>query len=159
MEKREICAITLTAIVLVGALLASPVASQGSAHSAISSAKSTIAQCYDAMQQAESAGANVDSLITKLNEAAGSLSNAELAYSSGDYATAYSAASQCQSQLGDFISQANTLQQSAEATRTQNFVFNVLSLTFSVSILCTGIAAWIILNKRERRTINGTPKI
>ncbi len=159
MKKTQLSLAALTSIILVGVILASPVASQGSAQSAISSAKNSIAQCYSAVQQAESAGGNVDYLITMLNQAADSLSKAELAYSSGDYATAYSAASQCQSQLAGLMSQANALQQSAEATRSQNSVFTMLSLTFSVSVLCTGIGAWVILNKPERRTIDGTPKI
>ncbi len=155
-KKTKFCVTALAAFFIFGTLLASPVTSQGSAQNAISSAKNSLAQCYNAIQQAESAGANVDSVMTMLNQAAGSLSKAELAYSSGDYATAYSAASQCQNQLGGLTSQASTLQQNAEATRNQNFVSTVLSLIFSVSILCAGISAWITLNKRGGRSINGT---
>jgi hypothetical protein len=159
LKKSNFCVLILIAIFVFGVFFASPVASQGSAQNAIISAKNTITQCFNAVQQAESAGANVDSLMTTLNQAAGSLSKAELAYSSGDYATAYSAASQCQSQLGGLIPQANTSQQNAEAARAQNFMFNLLSLVLAFSVLCAGIGVWIILNKRERRTVNGASKI
>jgi hypothetical protein len=158
-RKTKFCVTALAAFLIVGTLLASPVTSQGSAQNAISSAKNSLAQCYSAIQQAETAGANIGSLMTTLNQAAVSLSKAELAYSSGDYATAYSAASQCQSQLGGLIPQANTSQQNAEAARAQNFMFNLLSLVLAFSVLCAGIGVWIILNKRERRTVNGASKI
>jgi predicted PurR-regulated permease PerM len=151
-KPRTYILVFLAVVFSVSVLLIPSVASQGNAQSMISSAKNTITQCYGAAQQAESAGANVDSLISMLNQAAGSLSKAELAYSSGDYAAAYSAASQCQSQLSGFVSQANDLKQNAQAASSQSFLFTVLSLVSSVFILCAGVGAWIGLNRRERRS-------
>jgi hypothetical protein len=58
-------------IFLATAMFSSPVlAQQGSAQTAISSAKDTIKNCYDSAKEAEAAGANVDALMVTLNDAA-----------------------------------------------------------------------------------------
>ena len=141
-------------------MFVSPVfASQGDAQNAISSAKNTVKNCYEAVKQAESAGANVDSLMATLNNAAGLLSKAELAYAGNDYASAYTYATQSQSQLGDFTSQASALTANAQANDTQNFVYVILSVVGSVGILCTGIAAWVISGRKKRGNFNGSPTV
>lgn len=147
-------------VFLVAAIFVSPVfADQGDAQNAISSAKNTIKNCYEAVKQAESAGANVDSLMVTLNDAAGLLSKAELAYSSNDYDSAYTYATQCQSKLGDFTSQATTLADNAHANTTQNFDYVILSAVGSIGILCAGVAAWVVLGRRERRSIDGSSTV
>jgi len=147
-------------VFLVVAIFVSPVfANQGGAQNAISSAKNTIKNCYDAVTQAESAGTNVDSLMITLNDAAGSLSKAELAYASNDYNSAYTYATQSQSKLGDFTSQATVLKENAQANATQNFVYTILSLAASIGILCAGVAAWVVLGRRERRSFHGSPTV
>jgi hypothetical protein len=145
--------------VLCGTLLISSVSAQGSGDNAINSAKDTIKNCYNAVSQAEAAGANVDDLMTKLNDAASSLSAAELAYANGDYNTADNAASQCQSKLSDFIPQANALTASAQAATTQNLLFTVFLSIFSVAVFGAGLMAWVVLSRRERRNMHGSGKI
>ncbi len=148
------------AVFLVAAMFVSPVfAQQGSAQNAISQAKNTIQTCYDAVKQAESAGANVDSLMVTLNDAAGSLSKAELAYASNDYNSAYTYATQSQSKLNDFTGQATALKENAQANATQNLVYTILSAVGSIGILCAGIVAWVVLGRRQRRSINGSPTV
>jgi hypothetical protein len=143
------------AVFLVATIFVSPVfAQQGNAQDAISSAKNTIKNCYDAVAQAESAGANVDSLMVTLNDAASSLSKAELAYSANDYGSAYTYATQCQSKLADLTSQAATLKTDAQAAASQNFLINILLVAVSIGVLCSGIAAWVILGRRERRSVH-----
>ena len=148
------------AVFLVAAIFVSPVfADQSGAQNAISSAKNTIKNCYETVKQAESAGANVDSLMVTLNDAAGSLSKAELAYASNDYDSAYTYATQSQSKLGDLTGQATALTANAQANATQNFVFTILLVVASTGILCAGIAAWVVLGRRERRSTYGSPTV
>ena len=147
-------------VFLVATIFVSPVfAEQSGAQNAISSAKNTIKNCYEAVKQAESAGANVDSLMVALNDAAGLLSKAELAYASNDYNSAYTYATQSQSKLGDLTSQATALTTNAQANATQNLVFTILLVVASIGILCAGIAAWVVLGRKERRSTYGSPTV
>jgi hypothetical protein len=145
--------ITVIILFITTALFASPVfADQNSAQTAIMSAQNNLKTCYDAAKQAQAAGANVDSLMVTLNDAAGSLSEAELAYASNDYNSAYNYATQSQSKLNGFTSQASALQQNAINNDNQNFITLVSSVIGSVAILCVGIAAWVTLNRKQRKT-------
>jgi len=90
--------------------------------------------------------------MTTLNDAAGSLSEAELAYASNDYNSAYSYAIQSQSKLNGFIFQATALQQNADNNDNQNFRVTISSIIGSVAILCVGIAVWVNLNRKGRKT-------
>jgi len=145
--------ITATILFITTALFASPVfADQNSAQTAIMSAQNNLKSCYDAAKEAQAAGANVDSLMTTLNDAAGSLSEAELAYASNDYNSAYSYAIQSQSKLNGFIFQATALQQNADNNDNQNFRVTISSIIGSVAILCVGIAVWVNLNRKGRKT-------
>jgi hypothetical protein len=140
-------------VLAVCALLAiAPVyADQDSAQNAISSAQSNVKDCYLAVRQAEAAGANVDSLLVSLNDAAGLLSKAQLSYSGKDYDTAYTYAVQCQSQLGDLITQANVAKVNANGNAA-GLVFEALSLGLSVGLVCAGVAAWVVLGKKQGRS-------
>jgi hypothetical protein len=145
---------------LFTAIFTSPVmAEQGSAQTAISSAKNTIKSCYDAVKESEAAGANIDFLMVTLNDAAGLLSKAELAYASNDYNSAFDYASKSKNKLNNFIPQANALKEDAIKNNNQNFITIVLSLVVSAAILCVGIAAWVVLNRKERRNLNGSPTV
>jgi hypothetical protein len=154
MTVKRILILLFLGCLLSGFILPCVSASEGSARAAIDTAKTAIKNAYDTIAQAEAAGANVDSLMTTLNEAANSLSKAELAYSSGNYDTAYTAASQCQSQLGSTESDANRLKQDAASEATQNFLFMFVLLVASVALVGAGIGAWLILNRKERRSNN-----
>ena len=97
--------------------------------------------------------------MVTLNDAAGLLSKAELAYASGDYNSAYNYAIQSQSKLNGFTSQATTLKENAVNNDNQNFIIIVLSIIGSVAILCVGIVAWIVLNRKDRKNLNGSPTV
>jgi hypothetical protein len=147
------CVIAVVILFITTALFASPVfADQNSARTAIISAQNNLKSCYDAANQAQTAGANVDPLMATLNDAAGLLSEAQLAYASNDYNSAYSYATQSQSKLNGFISQATALQQNANNNDNQNFIITISSIIGSVAILCVGIAAWVTLNRKGRKT-------
>jgi hypothetical protein len=139
-------------VVLVGVLFVFPVvASDGGAETAVSSAKASLKTCYDAISRAESAGANVESLMVTLNDAAGLMSKAELAYASNNYDSAYQYAKQSQSTLGDLESQANALASDAQAHQKQSQAFTSLSAIAGLGILFAGVFAWAVLGKQQRR--------
>jgi len=144
---------TIVLFVMVFALFVSPVFAQGSSGStAISLAQINLQSCYKAVKQAEAAGANVDSLMVNLNDAAGLLTKAQLAYASGDYISANSYASQSQSTLAEVTSQAQTLRANALSAKTENSIITLLSVIGSVSILFSGIVAFVVLDRKGRRT-------
>jgi len=151
---------TFLAVLIVGALLVAPVfASQDSAQTAISQAKVSLRTCYEAVSRAESAGANVSSLMVTLNGAADLLSKAELAYASNSYDAAYTYATQSQSTLGDFETQANTLTLDAQANAQQNTIFVYVSGIAGLGILGAGIVAWVVLGRAKRRNLLGASTV
>lgn len=157
MVKSKI-SIALLAAFLFSILFVSSVSAQeANAQAAISSAKDTLKNCYAAVLQAESDGVNVDSLIVTLNDAASSLSSAELFYANGDYDAAYTAASQCQSKLGDFSSQVEALIEEADAAGKQNFFVTLIFSTASLAVFGGGAVVWSVLDKQERRKSHESP--
>lgn len=156
----QICSVSFLLMFLAFTIFC-PVASasQGSAQHAISAAQDTIKTCIDAVQQAEGAGANVDTLMSTLNDSAALLSKAQLAYASNDYDSAYTYATQSQSKLNDFTHQAKALAQTALAVSEQTATPMLLSIVCSVVILCGGIAAWAVLSKKERRNLHGSTTV
>jgi len=124
-------------------------AQQNNAASAISTAQSKLVQCYDAATAAESEGANISSLTSRLNSAGLLLSNAELAYSNGDFASAQSLAVQSQSELASFVSDANSMQASAAQSRTSSFLLNVVgSIVGVVAVIVAAFVVWGFLKRK-----------
>ena len=146
------CVAAIIILFIATALFSSQVfADPNDAKSAIISAQNNLKSCYDAVKQTQAAGANVDALMVTLNEAAGLLSDAQLAYESKDYNSAYIYATLSQSKLNGFVSLANSLQINASNNNHQDFITSVLSITISLAILCVGIAAWFTLNRKSRK--------
>lgn len=122
-----------------------------SAQTAIASAKDTLKNCYLAVKDAENAGANVDPLMSTLNDAAGLLTKAQLAYASNDNKGAYNFASQSKSKLNNFITQATTLKETAINGNKEKTLMIVVSLVAAVAIACAGVSAVVVMNRRERK--------
>ena len=113
----------LTALLLVVASLPScTVSAQTGDSGAISSAQNTLNTCYEAAKGAEAAGANITSLQDTLNTAGALLSKAELANSQNDFASANSYAQQAQSTLANFVSEANSLKDTASQQTQMSFL-------------------------------------
>jgi type II secretory pathway pseudopilin PulG len=153
-----LCSKTLIAVVivllLVLAVAASPVwAEQAGVSTAISSAKTTILDCYNAAKDAEAAGANITVLVGTLNEAGSLLSQAELAYATNDFDTAYDLAVQSQNTLSGFVAGANALRDAAVQQQNQGFLVNVVgSVIGTFVVIAAGFAAWLLLKKRYETT-------
>ncbi len=145
--------VAIVILFVATASFASPVsADQNIAQATIASAQNNLRNCYEAAKQAQSAGANVDSLMAILNDAAESLSEAQLAYSSNDYGSAYTYAAQSQIMLEGFIPLASALQANANNVDYQNFITAVLSIVASVAVLSSGIGAWVTLDRKGRKS-------
>jgi hypothetical protein len=128
-------------------------AQQNGASSAISAAQSQLVSCFDAARSAEAAGANISQLTHTLNVAGSLLSNAELAYSSGDFGAAQSLASQSQSQLSDFVSTANSMRASASQSQTVSFLVNIVgSIAGTVAVFVGSFFVWRFLKRRYGRS-------
>jgi len=124
-------------------------ADQTDVAAAIASAKEQILICYQAAKEAEGAGANITALVAVLNDAGTLLSRAEFAYSVSDFGTARDLAIQSQSTLGDFVSEANALKETATQQRNQDFLINVVgSLVGAFAVVGTGVATWIFLKRK-----------
>lgn len=124
---------------------------QADAESAIQSAESELLEGYNAIYEAEKAGANVSGLLKVLNEAGWILSRAKLAYNSGDFDSAYGYALNCSQRLDGIVSQANSLKLEAEQASRMDFLINYVgSAASSVAIVVGGYAFWVIMKKREK---------
>ena len=105
--------------------------------------------CYDAARDAEAAGANITALTRVLNEAGLLLSQAEFAFSVGDFGGAQDYAVQSQSKLGDFAADAEALKIVAEGQRNQDFLVNVVGSTGgTVAVLVGSFGVWSFLKKK-----------
>jgi hypothetical protein len=126
-------------------------ADQGGATNAISSARSQLLSCYEAVWDAEAAGANITSLTGTLNEAGLLLSHAEFAFSNGDFAGAQDYALQSQGKLANVVSEANALLNAAGVHRNQDFLVNVVGSTGgTVAVLVGSWGLWSFLKKRSK---------
>ena len=128
-------------------------AEQTDASAAITSAKGQIVTCYQAARDAEGAGANITSLTATLNDAGALLSQAESAYSTSNFDAARNLAVQSQGILGNLVSEANALKQTATQRRTQDFLINVVgSLIGAFAVMGAGVAIWLFLKKRSAQS-------
>jgi hypothetical protein len=156
-------ALVVTLLLLV-AIVPSPVwANQADAATAISSAKNTILNCYNAAKQAEAAGANITAIVVILNEAGLQLSQAELAYATNDFDTALNLAIQSQNTLKSSIDEANTLRETATQQQNQDFLVNVVgSVIGTFVVIIAGFAAWLLLKRKYETTeanVSESPRV
>lgn len=121
---------------------------QTDARTAVDSAQNTMLNCYKAAQAAESTGANITALEVSLNNAGKSLSNAELAYSNGNYDSAVNYAGQCQSTLSNFLSEANAVKASGEQQQSQKSIILVGSIVGALVVVGAGYGVWLQLKKK-----------
>jgi hypothetical protein len=123
-------------------------ATQPSAASAVASAQSLLVSCYNAAKAAEAAGANITVLQTALDSAGESLSNAQLAYSNGDYGASVNYAGQCQSALSGFVTKADALRASGEQQQGQDMAVFVGSVVGALVVVGAGWVVWVQLKKK-----------
>lgn len=127
---------------------------QTDAASTIEVAKIQLINAYRLAQQAEQAGANITQLTTILNDAGLLLSQAEQAYSIGDFDASQSLAVQSQGLLGDFAIEAEVLKEAAAQQAANDFWVKLIYPIFgSLAVIVIGFAIWYVLKKKY--TISG----
>jgi hypothetical protein len=126
--------------------------SEETAALAITEAEETVASAYEAVLEAEKAGANVTNLLNVLNEAGILLSKAHLAYDMGDFDSARDFAVWCKGNLTGFVDEAEALKQSAIQRRYWDFTVNVVgSAVGAVAVVVGGFASWTFLKRKYER--------
>jgi hypothetical protein len=141
----------LALLSLTAVLPSSVLADQSGAANAISSARNQLVDCYAAAEKAEAAGANITTLTGTLNEAGLLLSQAELAFSNGDFTSAQNYAVQSQSRLTDLVSEASTQLSVAESRRNRDFTINVVGSTGgTIAVLAGSFGLWFFLKKKYK---------
>ena len=145
--------ILLLALLLLIGLSSSPFVvyaeSSSDADAALTSAKNKLVECLSATNAAEAAGANISDLTNTLNNAGLLLSNAESAYSSGDFQTAATLSAQCQIVLTNFISTAASLQSSASQRRSMDFLVTVVGSIAGTTVVIVGsLSVWVLLKRK-----------
>jgi hypothetical protein len=103
---------------------------------AIGEADSALRRAFEAVLEAERAGANVSDLIVKLDEAGGLLAEAENAYRVGNFSEAVSKADKCSMLADGVVGEALSLKSSALADAQKA---TLQTLTFS----CVGGVAFL----------------
>jgi hypothetical protein len=124
---------------------------EAEAREAIEAAESEVLSGYNAVFEAEKAGANVSELLSVLNEAGWLLSKAKLAYNVTDFDSAVAYANECSSRLDGFLEQAENLKLDAEHAGYWDFMVNFVgSAVGAVCVVVGGFAIWTFLKKREQ---------
>ena len=106
-------------------------------HDVFSETEDAVGLAFRAVSEAEAAGANVSSLLLRLNEAAGLLSRAEMLYDLGDHEAALAAANRSLTIAKSVRDDALILRRLADEEKSRAFQF---SLAFSI----LGSAAFLI---------------
>jgi|LSQX01.3.fsa_nt_gb hypothetical protein len=149
------CLSLLLALFLCIIIFTAPTAQCQDSSGTTTAVKRNLETCYDAVLHAETASANISSLIVILNDASELLSKAELANAAGDYAVANSYASQSQNVLNGFAEKASTLQQAAITENSQHSTSMILTLFVSLIVFLCGLSAWFILNRQKMNLTHG----
>lgn len=124
-------------------LLPSTVSAGDEASSAIGEADNALRMAFEAVLEAERAGANVSDLIVKLDEAGGLLAEAENAYRVGNFSEAVSRAEECSVLADGVVGEALSLKSSALADA-QKAVLQTLTFSWvgGVAFLAVLFFVW-----------------
>ena len=139
-------------LLVTGCLPAFARADQSSASSELASTQSKLVECFNAAKAAEEAGANISELTSTLNVAGSLFSQAELAYSSGNFSGAEALAVQSQNELSNFVSTASSLQSAAVQKHNMDFYLNFVgSIVGAVAVIVGSFVIWVLLKRRFER--------
>jgi len=125
------------------------VSARDEASSAIGDADNALRHAFEAILEAERAGANVSGLIARLNEAGLFLAEAEIELRGGNSSGAVSEAHTCFVMTESIIEEASSIKASALAERRESLWQTMLfSLTGSTSFIVLLLIVWILLKVR-----------
>lgn len=126
------------------------------AASAVSRAEQALASAYEAVLEAERAGANVSGLLARLSEAGELLAQAHISYRLGDFDGAARFADLC-GQIGEEVRvEAYNLRSSAMEEAVQHFRWTMIGSILSVAIIIgASFMGWRIFKLRYCRRVLG----
>jgi len=120
--------------------------------SAIDNAEFAVGTAYEAVLQAEKAGANVSGLLNELNDGAEALSKAQMSYKAGDFDDAVYFANMCCSRVEGIEVKASELREAAAFQKKQNLYLSSLSSIAALGCICIGgFFGWSFFKRRYYR--------
>jgi len=137
-------------------VLGTHASSQVVAASAVSRAEEVLASAYEAVLEAEGAGANVSVLVARLNEAGDLLAQAQVLYRLEDFEGAARFADLC-GEIGEEVRiKALELRDLAVEEASQRFTWTMIgSIVGVVVILCLSFLGWRAFKRRYFRRVLG----
>ncbi len=124
-------------------------ATQADAASTITSSRAQLTNAYRSALEAEQVGANITQLTDTLNKAGLLLSQAEHAYSTGDFEASQNLASQCQNLLSDFSAKVEEVKTAAIHQANEALWITILYPSFGVlAVIVVGLAIWYLLKRK-----------
>jgi hypothetical protein len=118
--------------------------------SAMAEAEADVVSAYQAVANADAAGANVSDLMVRLNEAGDYLTRAHAAYARGDSDSALELANSCQEKLVGFVADADAFAEVAVRDNNLDFFVNVVcSIVGSVGVVCGGFFVWLYIDRKH----------
>jgi len=134
---------------------------EDAALSAIKSAELAVDLAYDAVLEAEGAGADVSSLLDELNEGAEALSEAHMSERAGNFDDVTYFANLCCDLVEGIEAEANMLRDAAVVERTQRlFLTSLSSAVAAVCILFGGFFGWRFFKSRYyQRVLKTKPEV
>ena len=148
LQRFIVCAFALT---LVFAWLTPNCFAIGSeeANSALSQAERDLGSAYGAVLAASNAGADVDSLLTKLADAGNYLSEAHAAFKEGTNEIAFQLSLDCSNTLNELTEDATILKAGAEKANSENFILTAAGSGAGLAVLVTvAFFGWRFLSRR-----------
>ncbi len=128
---------------------------------AINQAELSLNSAFVAVAEAYEAGADIKELLENLDIAGDFLSEAHMAFRSGDYETASELAVKCGNAVEDIVALANRIVANAEQEKTQLLILTVGgSCTGLILLLVFGVVGWKFLKKHYyKRVFEMKPKV
>jgi len=122
----------------------------------ITQAEETLASAFEAVLDAEMAGANVSGLFGRLNIAGEYLSEAYVWYRSGDSENASRFAGLCYDVVEDLKSEAVELRDETKRLGDAEFVVTIFgSVVGMIVVVVSGYVVWRVFKRRYRRQVLG----
>ncbi len=124
--------------------------------SAVDRAEAAVASAYEAVLDAEEAGADVSGLLVRLNVAGGYLAEAHVWFGLGDFDEAVRFADLCYDAVEDVSGEAFELRNEAHGLWATDFVVRMVgSMVGVVVVVFLGFVVWRVFKRRYRRRVLG----
>jgi len=131
------------------------------AQDTVSRAESRMSLAYKHVLEAEKTGADVLSLLSRLNDGSALLSEARMQYRIGNFSGAVYLANQCFDSLTGIETEANDLRDGAVMARKQRLLISALGSSFAIgAVFYAGIFGWrFFKNWYYKRALKMWPEV